>query len=202
MTITYTNPISGDQLAALTEEDAEVMAQILYDVRIQNHDPKSFAYEKTSLQSYIRQCLNYFTSALFLVRAYDDDKCIAFRFIFSTENTKLNNLQTEEDIRKYGRYRQWFIDQGLDFDKGLSPGFFGVHKDYNGQGIATKIRNLCNEESKRRGYEWIIGQDIDSKSRWEWTMNYYKKNGYEVVMSDLRIPKELGGYGKFFYYKI
>ena len=203
MTITYTNPISGDQLAALTEEDAKIMGQIVYDVRIQTHDPRSVAYQKTHLQSYINQCLHHFTIPdIFLIQAYDGDKCVAFRFIKPVKYSTLGSLQTEEEISKYGRYRQWYIDQGLDFNTGLASGFFGVHKDYNGQGIATKLRNLCNEEAKRRGYDWVLVQDIDSKSRWEWTMNYYKKNGYEVVMSDLRVPQIFGGYGKFCYYKI
>lgn len=203
MTITYTNPISGDELAALTEEDAKIMAQILYDVRIQNHKSYTFAYEKTHLEAYTHECKWYFTlPEPFLIQAYDGDKCVGFRFIKPVKYTKLGNLQTEEDIKKYGRYRQWFIDQGLNFNEGLAPGFFGIHKDYNEQGIATEIRVRCNEESKKRGYTWVLGQDIDSKSRWEWTMHFYKKSGIDVIMSDLRIPKELGGYGNFYYYRI
>ena len=201
MEIRYDDPISGDELAALTKKDAIIMAKILYDVRIETLDPNTPAYQNTHIVNYVNECMRYLSMPEpFLIRAYDETTCVAFRFVYPAKYLTVVNLKKRADIEKYGHIRDWYIEQGLDFDKGVSA-FFGIHKDYNGQGIGTKIRNLCNEEAKRRGYEWILVTGIDSKSRWDWTINYYKRNGYQGVMSDISVPTELG-YGKFCYYKL
>lgn len=204
MTIEYRDAIDGETLANLPQAEIEEMSVILHEVRKKTLSGKIVVGQpKYSLENCFSVC--DYTCKLedvFLIRAFDDDKCIGFRFIRPLIYSPVANPKNSEENLKYGHIRDWWLSHELIISEGLAPGLFAAHKDYAGQGIATEIRNRCNIESKRRGFTWIAGYDIDDKSRWDWTMHYYEKNGLEVVLSDIDCPPEIGGYGKIFYYKL
>ena len=205
MAIEYRDPIYGEALLSLSQAETDEMGKILYDVRKHNLAGKIVAGKPKYplLEAAMAACKR--TSKLddvFLIRAFDGDKCVGFRFIKPAKYSPLATPRDAKEEAKYGHIRDWWLSQGLKISEGLAPGFFAAHKDYAGQGIASTIRNLCNVESKRRGYVWVGVHDIEDKSRWDWTMHYYEKNGIVPVFSDIDCPNELGGYGKIFYYKL
>jgi hypothetical protein len=205
MAIEYRDPIYGEALLSLSQAETDEMGKILYDVRKHNLAGKIVAGKPKYplLEAAMAACKG--TSKLddvFLIRAFDGDKCVGFRFIKPAKYSPIVVPRNAKEEAKYGHIRDWWLSQGLNISEGLAPGLFAAHKDYAGQGIASTIRNLCNVESKKRGYVWIAGHDIEDKSRWDWTMHYYQKNNIEVVLSDIDCPNELGGYGKIFYYKL
>ena len=205
MTIEYRDPIDGEEMANLSQAETDEMGKILYDVRKHNLAGKIVAgNRKHHTEEAASVACKSITKLddVFLIRAFDGDKCVGFRFIKPAKYSSLATPRNSEEEAKYGHIRDWWLSQGLKISEGLAPGLFAAHKDYAGQGIASTVRNLCNVESKRRGYVWIAGHDIEDKSRWDWTMHYYEKNGIVPVFSDIDCPNGYGGYGKIYYYKL
>tara|TARA_B110000503_G_scaffold124671_1_gene191419 strand:- start:118 stop:738 length:621 start_codon:yes stop_codon:yes gene_type:complete len=205
MTIEYRDPIDGEALLSLSQAETDEMGKMLYDVRKHNLAGKIVAGKPKYplLENAMSECKG--TSKLddvFLIRAFDGDKCVGFRFISPGKYSPIVEPRNAKEEAKYGHIRDWWLSQGLNISECLAPGFYSGHKDYAGQGIVSTIRNLCNVESKKRGYVWIAGHGLEDKSRWDWTMHYYQKNNIEVVLSDIDCPNEYGGYGKIYYYKL
>ena len=204
MAIEYRDPIDGEEMAKLSQAETDEMGKILHEVRKHNLAGKIVAgTQKYSLEGASAACKGTCQQAdVFLIRAFDGDKCVGFRFIRPAKYSPLAVPRNKQEEDKYGNIRDWWLSQGLKISEGLAPGLFASHKDYAGQGVASKVRNLCNVESKKRGYVWIAGHDIEDKSRWDWTMHYYKKNNIVPVFSDIDCPNEYGGYGKIYYYNL
>ena len=205
MAIEYRDPIDGVALLSLSQAETDEMGEILYDVRKHNLAGKIVAGTQLYTSVGVAQSICKTTSMMdnvFLIRAFDGDKCVGFRFIKPAKYSPIVVPRNAKEEAKYGHIRDWWLSQGLKISEGLAPGLFAAHKDYAGQGVASTVRNLCNVESKKRGYVWIAGHDIEDKSRWDWTMHYYEKNGIVPVFSDIDCPNGYGGYGKIYYYKL
>lgn len=198
MNIVYTSPIDNDDLKKIPEDTIDRLSIILFETRNKIFSNKIIHGNHRTLEEHKKEIRNYCKNSNFLMCAYDGDKCVAFRFIISAEKSKYANPKTVSDKIKYQKNKDWWISQGLSINQGYI-GHYALDKDYHGQGIMTELRNRCNEEAKQRGFKWVTGYGIQEKSLYEYTMNYYKKCGYEPIFSDIKDPI---GYGNIYYYLI
>jgi len=204
MTITYVPPIDGKEMANISECEIDEMAKIVYDTRKEILSGKPVpANRNMNLEAWnyiIKKFINL--DNVFVIRAFDEDKLVGYRFVRPLKYCTMIYHENENDAKQYSHIKDWLINEGLNFEKGIASGQQATHKDYLNQGIGTQLRVLCNEETKKRGYTWALVYDLDTKVRWDWSLHYYTKHFPNLVMSDIKTPLSAGGYGKLFYYKI
>jgi len=204
MTITYMPPIDGEEMANISEFEINEMTSMVYDTRKKILSGKPIPFGRnTTLERwniFIKKLITL--DDVFVIRVFDENKLVGYRFVRPMKYCPFIYCENEEDEKKYKYIKDWLISEGLNLEEGIGSGQQATHKDYLNQGIGTKVRLLCNEETKRRGYTWALVYDLDTKVRWDWSFHYYTKYFSNLVMSDIKTPMEFGGYGKLFYYRI
>jgi len=209
MNIKYMEPIDGEEMANISEFEINQMGNLLYEVRKKRYSgdvilsTRNFAMKDWA--NYAKKCT--LMDRAFVIRVFDEDKLVAFRFMkplnYSAQYTTeaMIRPKNEKQKEKYKHISDWvnsiLSERNLNYDDGLGSGHMGTHIDYNYLGISTRLRNLCNDEARKRGFTWGLVCMVGNKLHWDWVLNYYSKNT-EVIMSDIKCPNEFGGYGNLF----
>jgi len=76
-------------------------------------------------------------------------------------------------LKKY-QERPW-AEKFIDFKKSIALSWIALLKEYRGKGIGSKLLDVADEQVKKWGKERIW---LNCK---EDRINFYKRNGYEVV---------------------
>ena len=121
MTIEYRDPIDGEEMANLSQAETDEMGSILYEVRKHNLAGKIVAgNRKHHTEEDASVACKSITKLddVFLIRAFDGDKCVGFRFIKPAKYSSLATPRNSEEEAKYGHIRDWWLSQGLKIKVG------------------------------------------------------------------------------------
>jgi hypothetical protein len=203
MTISYKAPVKGKKLLNLPMKDIEEMASIVYKTRARELVGKILTNNTIEYDDYVERLDRQRQSSVFLLRAYDGDKCVGFLSVLAVRNLRVVKTEDAREKLKMKPLLKWWEDEGLIIDEGYAYGTFAVHDDYRGRGIINTLRMNGMKEAKKMGFKWHTssGMGPDNKKFFDYVTSFFMKNGLEDKLVKSDIPY-LAGFGKFYYMKL